>query len=287
MEQKLNSAVVIGFKDNLREKINEREEAGEDIYVFDLVDGIYEYIWDERGIKPFLYNPLVEIPIDIKREGLETRVVQKLTSALCDIAPYYKEEHIFAATLLTGAIIHECCIAKAHQKIPSLQNVRKSLATHDLVHTLNTWLSSAHIKRKTHETVESIAKEMLQLHKEHTLTMERVKDYAIAPLYIWLDNELNFSTTVKTASIGDILNREKPISLFIELPYATYGFYAPLLRAFFVQFIDAQRRHSRYDTDFVCDAQIFPQIESMAQALEFRYFSDAQQYVSCTFCKAE
>lgn len=291
MEQQ-KSAVAIGFKDDLHEKINElKTDDTRETYVFDLVDGFYDYIWDEREIKLFLYNPLCEIPIDIKRETRETRAIQKLAYALCGVADKENtasaEEARLAATLLTGAMIHECFVAKIHKKVPSLRNVRNSLASHDIVRTLNEWLCTGHVKRKTHETVEAIAKEMLQLAYVHNTEgislLTQIRCAAVTPLYIWLDNEINFSTTTRTATLGERLSEEKPISLFVLLPYGSYGFYAPLVRAFFVQFIDAQRQYSSYDTDFICETGVFCQIERMAQGLDFRDSATESKYKICEF----
>lgn len=294
MPQELKSAVAIGFKDKMRRKINEEKTDGAKVtYALDLTDGNYEYIWDEQQIKPFFYNPLVEISIDPNRERYETRAIQRIAYALCNIDEdglcLCDEIKHSAVTLLTGAIIHECFTAKTHNKVPSMRSVRDSLASHNIKYTLNTWLLTAHIKRKTHEVVEAIAKEMLQFaeaqNADGTTLLTTIVAAAVNQLGIWLDCEQNYSKKVKTKSIGEILSDEIPISLFVELPYATYGFYAPLIRLFFVQFIEAQRQYSRYDTDFLCDEAIFPQIEHLARGLDFIDWETSPQYKVCKFLK--
>lgn len=261
--------ITIGFKEdpNLKQETDKLiEKDTHEMYVIDLADGFCEYLWCDDKAKPYLYNPLVEIEIDLKREKRELRAAQKLAYALCGATDHVAAELHQAAILLSAAIIHECFTAKLQNKVPTLSNVRKDLSQ-DIYQTLNTWLETNHVKRKTHESVGAIAKEMLSFSPK---VLDRILCNALNPLNIWLDSELNFTKKRRTKKIGDIFNlKEKPISLYIKLPNSSYQFYVPFLRAFYVQFIDAQKEYSCFSTDFICHKEFCPQIKRMTPHLSF------------------
>ena len=205
--------------------------------------------WRQKNIGPCLrfeptcdaddcckYNPLREIAIGTP---YETKDIQNVATMICDPDGKAGDDHWVsnAKTLLTGAITHECYCARNENREPSMVNVRSTIADGDIDGSLTMWRDTKHIKNKdgvyiTHPTVDSVALEMMQ-----KADKERSSIYstAITRLSLWLDPIIVKNTSESSFRINDLVDNEKPTSLYIVIPPSDLIRLRPLLRLLITQ----------------------------------------------------
>lgn len=205
--------------------------------------------WRQKNIGPCLrfeptcdandcckYNPLREIAIGTP---YETKDIQNVATMICDPDGKAGDDHWVsnAKTLLTGAITHECYCARNENREPSMVKVRSTIADGDIDGSLTMWRDTKHIKNKdgvyiTHPTVDSVALEMMQ-----KADKERSSIYstAITRLSLWLDPIIVKNTSESSFRINDLVDNEKPTSLYIVIPPSDLIRLRPLLRLLITQ----------------------------------------------------
>lgn len=205
--------------------------------------------WRQKNIGPCLrfeptcdaddcckYNPLREIAIGTP---YETKDVQNVATMICDPDGKGGDDHWVrsAITLLTGAITHECYLAKIENREPSMVKVRATIADGDIEGSLVQWRDTRHTQDSkgnpiTHPIVESVALEMMQ-----KADKERSSIYstAIARLNLWLDPIIVKNTSESSFRVNDLVDNEKPTSLYIVIPPSDLIRLRPLLRLIITQ----------------------------------------------------
>lgn len=286
-----NNLVIIGFKDKLQEMIKENKSF-QDRYCLslDLADWVDE---SSNKLLEYRYNPLTNLPIETV---YETVSMQRLAYALCvltDDRPIRVNgvncDHWnrMSIALLTAAFTNECYVAKHEYREPSMVNVYNNLISGTTDEILQEWINTLHLNGKCHPVVETIARQMLNVdYKE----IANVFSNALANLNIWVDEGIIKATTANTRISNLFYDSEHlPVTLFVELPYCTFDFYAPLIRAFFVQLLDALRQCYRYDdmglVDFICDDAIFPTIAHLTRGLAFAAFAETEILPKYKVCR--
>lgn len=213
--------------------------------------------WRERHIGPCLrfeptdenspcrYNPLKEIALGTTDE---TRDIQNIASMICDPDGKGLDDHWIsnAFTLLTGAITHECYCAKNEDREPSMVKVRAAIAGGNIQQSLCEWRDTKHVDGKTHPTVESVALEMLQKADKE---VSSIYSTAITKLSLWLDPVVAKNTTESTFRISDLVNYEKPVSLYVVVPPSDLNRLRPILRLMVTQIIFGLTKRMEVDKE--------------------------------------
>ena len=190
--------------------------------------------WRQKNIGPCLrfeptdpgddcakYNPLKEIALDTTDETRDN-----------------------ATTLLTGAITHECYCARNENREPSMLNVRNTIAGGDIQTSMIIWRDTKHKDGVTHPTVEAVALEMLQKADKE---VSSIFSTAITKLSLWLDPVVAKNTTASTFSIDDLINNEKPVSLYVVVPPSDLTRLRPILRLMVTQIIFGLTKRMKVD----------------------------------------
>ena len=202
--------------------------------------------WREKNIGPCLrfeptdptdscakYNPLAEVNVGTPNE---TREIQNIATLIVDpdgkgLEDYWAKT---AFELLTGAITHEIYKAHVEGTVPTLKNVRDSISSGDIQGSLEEWRQYHHTSAGVHPIVESVANSMSQKADKE---LSGVYSTANAALNLWLDPVITKNTSSSTFHITDMVNSEKPLSVYVVVPPSDLVRLRPILRLFVTQIV--------------------------------------------------
>ncbi|MCD8235014.1 MAG: type IV secretory system conjugative DNA transfer family protein, partial [Cloacibacillus porcorum] len=186
-----------------------------------------------------MYNPLKEIHIGTDRETAE---VQNIVAIMIDPdskdeGDHWKES---AKTLVTGAVIHELYQAKKENDEPTFENVLNSIIEGESKKTMEKWQRYHHLDKEDpitgfcHPVVFRCSNDI-----KHRPDDERgsVVSTASARLNLFYDKVINRNTSKSTFSVNDLMNADKPISLYLVVPPSEITRIRPLLRLLVTQIV--------------------------------------------------
>mgnify|MGYP000050651866 FL=1 len=202
--------------------------------------------WREKNVGPCLrfeptdpgencahYNPLAEVSVGTTNE---TREIQQIAGLIIDPDGKGLEDYWAKAgySLLTGAITHELYRAAHENREPSIARVRLDITTDNKNALLEDWRNYLHTAKGTHPVVYSVACEMLgKADKE----LSGVFSTANSCLNLWVDKIIAKNTTDSTFHIQDLVNQDKPVSIYIVIPPSDLVRLRPILRLFVTQVV--------------------------------------------------
>lgn len=179
------------------------------------------------------YNPLAEVNAGTTNE---TREIQQIAGLIIDPDGKGLEDYWTKAgySLLTGAITHELYRAAHEGREPSIAKVRLDITSDNKTAMLENWRNYHHTVKGIHPVVESVVNEMLgKAEKE----LSGVFSTANSCLNLWLDDVITKNTTNSTFHIQDLVNQDKPVSIYIVIPPSGLVRLRPILRLFVTQVV--------------------------------------------------
>ena len=185
------------------------------------------------------YNPLKEIHIGTDRE---TADVQNIVSIIMD--PDSKEEGDHwkesAKTLVTGAITHELYRARREKDEPTFENVLNSIIEDESKAALTKMQRYRHLDKEDpitgwcHPVVYRCANDIKNRPDEERGS---VISSASAQLNLFYDKVINRNIAESTVRVDDLVNAEKPVSLYLVVPPSDIVRVRPLLRLLVTQIV--------------------------------------------------
>lgn len=185
------------------------------------------------------YNPLREIHIGTDRE---TADVQNIVSIIMDPdskdeGDHWKES---AKTLVTGAVTHELYRAQRENDEPTFENVLNSIIEDESKAALAKMQRYRHLDKEDpitgwcHPVVYRCANDIKNRPDEERGS---VISSASAQLNLFYDKVINRNTARSTVSVDDLVNAEKPVSLYLVVPPSDIVRVRPLLRLLVTQIV--------------------------------------------------
>jgi type IV secretion system protein VirD4 len=120
-----------------------------------------------------------------------------------------------AYALITGLILHECYRAAARGEVASLPDVAYSLSdpsrTADALY--QEMVNNRHLNGQRHSVVGAAGRD--QLNRE---PKERTSVHSTATTYLELFRDPLIAGHTQTISASDLMNHDKPVSLYILVP---------------------------------------------------------------------
>jgi type IV secretion system protein VirD4 len=228
------------------------------------------------------YNPLAEVRIFTDRGVADAQnlaeIVFKTESNPKD--PYWQET---AASLGSGLVLHVCYIAARQGKVACLADLshaftppnidfREALIElenypHDPEFKLG-WTTPTGERTATHPMVAE--KVRLTLNKAEK-DLSGVVSSATTSLSLYCDPIVLRNTAASDFSINDLVNFERPVSLYLVVPNSDRDRLRPLIRLMFTQMVShltermdfqhGEQKHNRHRLLFMIDE--FPSLERM------------------------
>lgn len=169
-------------------------------------------------------NPLFEVRLG----PYEVRDVQNIADILVD--PEGSKERLdhwekTGHSLLVGVILH---VLYAEEN-KTLEGVAKFLSNpdSDIYNTLNIMRTTQHLQDRPHPVVASCAREMLNKSENE---LSGVVSTAMSFLGLYRDPIIARNTSVSDLKIKDLMNADRPVSLYIVIPPSDLDRTKPLIR---------------------------------------------------------
>ena len=233
-----HSALIHDFKAELWElTAGARQRMGQLCFKFNPTDP------DDPGVK---YNPLAEVRL---RTLYETSDVQNLVQILVDPNGVgFDDDNHWVQTgmaLLTGAILHVLyaepvktlrgligLLSDPDSKI--LETIERMMtAEHDPDGTMG-WRTLRGIPTRTHPLVSESMREVLdKAEKERSAVVSEV----VRRLPLYRDPLIDAATEYSEFRIDDLVNHERPASLYLMVPFESRDRLRPLMRLMINQFV--------------------------------------------------
>lgn len=182
------------------------------------------------------YNPLDAVRLDSEKNVGD---VQNIATIIVDPNGKGLESHWdkTAFALLTGVILHTMFkIRKEEKRSANLNDVAVMLANPDkpVVDVLEEMLKYEHTEQGVHPVIAGEARAMLNKAEEE---LSSVVSTAIANLSLYRDPIVARNTAYSDFSIADLMNYDKPVSLYIVDRPSDSDRIRPLIRLMITQFI--------------------------------------------------
>lgn len=181
------------------------------------------------------FNPLAEMRLDTDHDVADA---QNIAMMVIDPDGKGLDDH-WAKTgfsLLTGVILHVSYAKKAAGQEASLNDAALFLANpeRDLIETLEEMLAFPHKNGAPHEVVAQEARGMLgKADKEQSGVVSTVR----ANLTLYLDPIVRNNISTSDFKIKDLMNHEKPVSLYLVIKPSDAQRLRPLVRLLITQIV--------------------------------------------------
>jgi type IV secretion system protein VirD4 len=240
------------------------------------------------------FNPLAEIRIGTPRDVSDAQNVADMIVRTGEDSPQERYWQDAAASIATGMILHVCYAADAEGRIACLsdlaavfthpgQSFRDTLLElenfpHDPTRERQ-WRTAGGELTATHPVVREKVREMLD---KEDRDFSGVLSTAKTALTLYSDPLVARNTSASDFTINDLVNHERPVSLYLVVPPSDKIRLRPLMRLIFTMIVNrltermdfegpAQKRN-RYRLLFMIDE--FPSLKRMD------VFSDALSYMA-------
>ena len=239
------------------------------------------------------YNPLAEVRIFTERDVADAQNVAEMLfkTEANPRDPYWQET---AASLGSGLVLHVCYTAARQGKVACLADLaraftpanidfREALAElenfpHDPEFKLG-WHTPTGERTATHPMVAEKVRQMLNKEEKD---FSGVLSSATTSLSLYCDPLVVRNTAASDFRIDDLVNFERPISLYLVVPNSDRARLRPLIRLLFTQIVSrlsermdfqgGEQKHNRHRLLFMIDE--FPSLERMD------IFSNALSYMA-------
>jgi len=188
------------------------------------------------------FNPLEEVRLDTLRGVPDAQLV---ASILADTSArgFLDFWESSASRLLIGVILFMLCKAQKENCVRSLHDIAKFLRNTGPQQIWNMWfwdknyLDPADAQWKVHPAVEKTADWFIKDFKEDPRKASSHMSTALAVLSLWRDPAVACKTKKSAFRLSDLVNSDKPVTLYIVVPPAELSRLRPLLRLMLSQIV--------------------------------------------------
>lgn len=240
------------------------------------------------------FNPLAEVRTGTPRDVSDAQNIAGMIVRTGEDSPQERYWQDAAASITTGMILHVCYAADAERRVACLadlaavftrpgQSFRDTLAElenypHDPLRQQQ-WRTSEGEQTATHPVVREKVREMLD---KEDKDFSGVLSTAKTALSLYSDPLVAKNTSASDFTIDDLVNHQRPVSLYLVVPPSDKIRLRPLIRLIFTMIVNrltekmdfegsAQKRN-RYRLLFMIDE--FPSLKRM------EVFADALSYMA-------
>ncbi|MCC7002659.1 MAG: type IV secretory system conjugative DNA transfer family protein [Gemmatimonadaceae bacterium] len=240
------------------------------------------------------FNPLNEVRIGTERDVSDAQNVADMIVRTGEDSPQERYWQDAAASLTTGIVLHVCYAAAAEGRVASLadlvcaytqpgQTFRETLEElenypHDPAYK-HKWQTRSGERTATHNVVREKIREMLD---KEDKDFSGVLSTAKTALSVYSDPLVARNTSGSDFTINDLVNHERPVSVYLVVPPSDKIRLRPLMRLIFTMIVNrlsermdfegAARKANRYRLLFMIDE--FPSLKRM------EIFADALSYMA-------
>src|SRR5882724_5735199 len=240
------------------------------------------------------FNPLAEVRLFTPRDVSDAQNIADMIIRSGEDSPMERHWEDSAASLTTGMILHACYTAAAEDRVASLAD----LAGHftrpgvELRTTLNEmvtyphdteyrhgWRTPAGLKTSTHPVVSEKAQEMLD---KESKELSGVLSTAKTALALYSDPLVARNTAASDFTINDLVNDDRPVSLYLVVPPSDKIRLRRLIRLMFTMVVNrltermafegSEQKRNKHRLLFLIDE--FPSLNRM------EIFADALSYMA-------
>lgn len=178
------------------------------------------------------FNPLEEIRLGTPREVSDAQNIAKIITHTGDDSPNERYWQEAAYSLLTGMILHACIEADAAGRVASLADLARLLTKpgESFRETLEDIVA-----RSRHPVVREKAQEMLN---KEDREFGSVLGTAKTALAVYSDPLVSANTAASDFRVADLVNHERPVSLYLVVPPSDTGRLRPLIRLIFTLIVN-------------------------------------------------
>jgi type IV secretion system protein VirD4 len=240
------------------------------------------------------FNPLAEVRLFTPRDVSDAQNVADMIIRSGEDSPMERHWEDSAASLTTGMILHACYTAAAEDRVACLADL-SGLFTRPGVEfreTLNEMISYQHdadyrhgwrtpsgLKTSTHPVVSEKAQEMLD---KESKELSGVLSTAKTALALYSDPLVARNTAASDFTINDLVNDERPVSLYLVVPPSDKIRLRRLIRLMFTMVVNrltermafdgSEQKRNKHRLLFLIDE--FPSLNRM------EIFADALSYMA-------
>lgn len=240
------------------------------------------------------FNPLAEVRIGTPRDVSDAQNVADIIVRTGEDSPQERYWQDAAASITTGMILHVCYAAAAEGRVACLadlaavfthpgQSFRDTAVElenflHDPTYR-NDWTTSEGDRTATHPVVREKVREMLD---KEDKDFSGVLSTAKTALTLYSDPLVAKNTVASDFTINDLVNFDRPVSLYLVVPPSDKIRLRPLMRLIFTMVVNrltermdfqgAAQKRNRYRLLFMIDE--FPSLKRM------EIFADALSYMA-------
>ena len=240
------------------------------------------------------FNPLAELRLFTARDVSDAQNVADMIVRTGEDSPQERYWQDAAASITTGMILHVCYAAAAEGGIAALADLARIFTTpgtnfretlyeimsflHDPTLAQN-WRTAEDEPTATHPVVREKVQEMLD---KEDKDFSGVLSTAKTALTLYSDPLVVRNTSVSDFEIQDLVNHERPVSLYLVVPPSDKIRLRPLIRLIFTMIVNrltermdfqgAMQRRNKHRLLFLIDE--FPSLKRM------ELFGDALSYMA-------
>lgn len=240
------------------------------------------------------FNPLAEVRIGTPRDVSDAQNVADMIVRTGEDSPQERYWQDAAASITTGMILHVCYAAAAEGRVACLadmasvftkpgQSFRDTLAElenypHDPTRIYN-WRMREGERTSTHPVVREKVREMLD---KEDKDFSGVLSTAKTALTLYSDPLVSRNTAASDFTIDELVNHERPVSLYLVVPPSDKIRLRPLIRLIFTMIVNrltermdfegSAQKQNRHRLLFMVDE--FPSLKRM------EIFADALSYMA-------
>ena len=196
------------------------------------------------------FNPLMEIPGGKDSYGYANLIADTILTPQASKANSDANSEHFreaAISLLTGVILHVLCSDYPQKSLPGVKSFLSSVNPEnpaDDTYSLYQMIQGTHCTQEIHERVVMAAGDQLKRpDKERGSVLSTIQK----SLRVFEDPRVRETSLSHDFYIDEFEKTDKPISLYLTLPYAHMSRLAPLIRLFIMllirKFSDGETRH--------------------------------------------
>ncbi len=240
------------------------------------------------------FNPLAEVRLFTPRDVSDAQNIADMIVRSGEDSPMERHWEDTAASLTTGMILHVCYSAASEGRIACLADLAGQFTRPgiDFRETLNEMLSYPHdpalkrgwhtttgLQTATHPVVSEKAQEMLD---KESKELSGVLSTAKTALALYSDPLVARNTSASDFTIDDLVNHERPVSLYLVVPPSDKIRLRRLIRLMFTMVVNrltermafdgAEQKRNRHRLLFLIDE--FPSLNRM------EIFADALSYMA-------
>ena len=218
------------------------------------------------------FNPLAEVRLFTPRDVSDAQNIADMIIRSGEDSPMERHWEDSAASLTTGMILHACYTAAAEDRVACLADLA-GLFTRPGVEfreTLNEmvsyphdteyrhgWRTPAGLKTSTHPVVSEKAQEMLD---KESKELSGVLSTAKTALALYSDPLVARNTAASDFTINDLVNDDRPVSLYLVVPPSDKIRLRRLIRLMFTMVVNRLTERMAFDGSEQKEKQTSPAI---------------------------